>query len=97
MHTLADVQLDLHTHTFTEVSHNMYSLTPGSEYTAIHPDGTYCKARRHLNTPSIACDRCCQEESTFIPFLSLFFWHAYLCAQCGHVTEAVSFSLPVPL
>lgn len=45
-----------------------------SEYTAIHADGTYCKAHRHLNTPSIACDRCCQEESTFIPFLSFFFF-----------------------
>lgn len=54
---------------------NMYSLTFGSGYTAKHADGAYCKAHRHLHTPSIACDRCwqeyCQEESSFISFYSL--------------------------
>lgn len=80
---------------------NMYFLTLGSEYTAIHADGTYCKAHRHLHTPSIACDRCwqeyCQEESSFVSFYSLCIlaclspYTVWPCHRSGF------FSLPVPL
>lgn len=73
-HTLAG---SAHRCTHSTHNMNMYSSTFGSEYTAIHADGTYCKAHRHLHTPSIACDRCwqeyCQEESAFISFYSLYF------------------------
>lgn len=82
---------------------NMYSVRI-KEKIHSHTHGRHIlySAQTHLHTASIACDRCwqeyCQQESSFISFYSLCILACLsLYTQCGHVTEAVSFSLPVPL
>lgn len=77
-------------------SMNMYSLTFRSEYTAKHKDGTYCIVHRHtfthqaLPVTDVGRNIARKKALSFLFILSVF-WHAYLCTQCGHVTEAVSF------
>lgn len=75
---------------------NMYSFTFRSKYTAVHMDGTYCIAHRHtfthqaLPVTDVGRNIARKKALSFLFILSVF-WHAYLCTQCGHVTEAVFF------
>lgn len=76
---------------------NMYSFTFRSEHAVTHTNGTYCIAPRHtfthraLPVTDVGRNIARKKALSFLFILSVF-WHAYLCTQCGHVTEAaVSF------
>lgn len=105
MHTPADIQTGSHKHTrlldrYTDV----HTLTQHeyvfsnirkrvhSSHALMAPTVKHTDTFTHQALPVTDVGRnIARKKALSFLFILSVFWHAYLCTQCGHVTEAVSF------
>lgn len=102
MHTPANIQTESHKHTHLQVVYTDAHALMQHEYVSLNVEErarsrtrwwrTLQSAHTHQALPVTDVGRNIARKKalSFLLILSVF-WHAYLCTQCGHVTEAASF------